>query len=222
MTGKPFVPKVNWQTGQFADFFRKALNFKGLMTNLSRKIDGVTHHNPRHSEPPAKPGNRAEILAFVSPPFQSQYGLRCQPQLVRDRDPYPLRPDVKREISGCLQTVQLELLTHALTYDFSLSPVTPSCRLAPGTIEQRQRIDGAMNRVLSGEGCSAAHGSKPQSNKKKKKRLGCSGNFPDPFARSTCRNRFSGLADLRSVWPVHRDLCRVGSGLHLHPHRSTT
>jgi hypothetical protein len=63
MRRQPFIPQVNLQSCKLSEFRRKRMNLLGLRANIACHSDRVTHHNSNYAKAPAKPRNRAEVLA---------------------------------------------------------------------------------------------------------------------------------------------------------------
>ena len=97
---QPLIPKMHRQTRQQPQFLGKSPRLAGLRTRLAREMHRIAHHNPRAPKPPAKSSQRAQILAWIPLPRQSQHRLREQPQLIRNSHTNSLRPNVETEVTG--------------------------------------------------------------------------------------------------------------------------
>ena len=108
---KAFIPKVNWQTRQFAKFCRKGMHLFSLLADFSGHRQGIADHDPLGVKTTAEPRDRPQILALISTPFKGQNRLGREPKFVRDGNTDAFRTHVERKIARNCRPGQLTYMS---------------------------------------------------------------------------------------------------------------
>jgi len=74
--GQALVPDMNGEARQFSQFSGEGRRLLRLRTRITGKVEGISNHDGSDAEPPREARQRAHILAWISPPYQGQNGLR--------------------------------------------------------------------------------------------------------------------------------------------------
>ena len=80
--GQAFIPHVNRQARQFAQFCRKGLSLGGLGTEFARHMQWIPDDDPHGGKTPCQPRQRAQVIPLIAVAFQGKNRLYGQPQLV--------------------------------------------------------------------------------------------------------------------------------------------
>lgn len=82
--GEAFVPEVDWERGEFAEFVGQGMDFGGLWSDCPVEAEGVADDDCGNVVTAAKAGDGAEVFARVAAALESEDGLRGEAELVRD------------------------------------------------------------------------------------------------------------------------------------------
>lgn len=106
------VPKVNRQSGEFAEMGGEGLNLGGLRADFARELERIAHHDSGNLVAAAQAGQGAKVFARIAAARESQDGLRRQAELVGDRDADAFGTDIEREVARGAGLVRQWLIRH--------------------------------------------------------------------------------------------------------------
>ena len=106
--GQALVPQVNGQAGQRAQFGGEGPRLHGLRAYFAGEMQRIPDNNAGHTKPPGEPRNRAEIVALIAPPLESQHRLRRQAQFVGHGDADAPVAEVESEIARWVCSLQMQ------------------------------------------------------------------------------------------------------------------
>lgn len=112
--GQPLIPQVDRQSSQLAQLGGKGLRPRRLRARLAGKMHWIPHYNSHHAKSPAKPRQRPQILARVTPSLKRHHRLSRQPQLVRHSHPDAAIADIETEIARMARGFQIYTLAASL------------------------------------------------------------------------------------------------------------
>ena len=82
--GKPFIPQVQRQAGQFGKLAGERAIFFRLGAGLAREMQRIASHDACAAKTPAEPSQGAHVVARISLSGESEHRLSGQAEFVRD------------------------------------------------------------------------------------------------------------------------------------------